>query len=277
MHEQTVRVLEEVGIAFTLTRRVHLLEAAPPPPQALTARLPGSSSERRLATAPGRILLAGRDPKHDRYLGEGEPIVFSTDGTATYMYDDLTGEPAGRAARPTCATSSGSSRASTRSTWKLVLGCVRAHARPGHLGAAHGGHRPHREQASTCTRGCRTTGAPSLRCSRPSPAPRCTSGRSTRSRTARSRPLQHDKEMTEAELARAGVPIFVFPTPARARTGPMSVLGTCIVNMAQLPQLGRALSAGRAGAARWCRPVVGRSGGRRGRLAPPVRRPLRSA
>jgi trimethylamine--corrinoid protein Co-methyltransferase len=42
--------------------------------------------------------------------------------------------------------------------------------------------------------------------------------------------------MTEAgmELARAGVPIFVLPMPLMGTTGPMTVLGTCIVNMAEL-------------------------------------------
>jgi trimethylamine--corrinoid protein Co-methyltransferase len=49
-------------------------------------------------------------------------------------------------------------------------------------------------------------------------------------------PLQHDREMTEAglELAARGVPIFVLPMPQAGTTGPMSVLGTCIVHMAEL-------------------------------------------
>jgi trimethylamine--corrinoid protein Co-methyltransferase len=49
-------------------------------------------------------------------------------------------------------------------------------------------------------------------------------------------PLQHDAEMTEAHvlMARAGCPIFVLPMPQMGTTGPMSVLGTCILNMAEL-------------------------------------------
>jgi trimethylamine--corrinoid protein Co-methyltransferase len=49
-------------------------------------------------------------------------------------------------------------------------------------------------------------------------------------------PLQHDREMTEAHLllAEAGVPVFVLPMPQMGTTGPMSVLGTSILNMAEL-------------------------------------------
>jgi trimethylamine---corrinoid protein Co-methyltransferase len=49
-------------------------------------------------------------------------------------------------------------------------------------------------------------------------------------------PLQHDAEMTEAglKLVDRGVPIFVLPMPQAGTTGPMSLLGTCILNMAEL-------------------------------------------
>ncbi len=49
-------------------------------------------------------------------------------------------------------------------------------------------------------------------------------------------PLQHDAEMTEAHIlmAKAGCPVFVLPMPQMGTTGPMSVLGTSILNMAEL-------------------------------------------
>jgi trimethylamine---corrinoid protein Co-methyltransferase len=49
-------------------------------------------------------------------------------------------------------------------------------------------------------------------------------------------PLQHDRDMTEAglKLAARGVPIFVLPMPQAGTTGPMTLLATCIVNMAEL-------------------------------------------
>jgi trimethylamine--corrinoid protein Co-methyltransferase len=49
-------------------------------------------------------------------------------------------------------------------------------------------------------------------------------------------PLQHDREMTEAglKMVHRGVPIVVLPMPQAGTTGPMTLLGTCIVNMAEL-------------------------------------------
>ena len=49
-------------------------------------------------------------------------------------------------------------------------------------------------------------------------------------------PLQHEREMTEATLAmvRAGVPVLVLPMPLSGTTAPMTVLGTMVVNVAEL-------------------------------------------
>ncbi len=49
-------------------------------------------------------------------------------------------------------------------------------------------------------------------------------------------PLQHDAEMTRATLglARAGVPIIVMPMPLMATTGPASSMGNCVVSMAEI-------------------------------------------
>jgi trimethylamine--corrinoid protein Co-methyltransferase len=49
-------------------------------------------------------------------------------------------------------------------------------------------------------------------------------------------PLQHDAEMTDAglKLCRRGVPIFVLPMPQAGTTGPVTVLGTSVVNLAEL-------------------------------------------
>ena len=65
-------------------------------------------------------------------------------------------------------------------------------------------------------------------------------------------PLQHDREMTEAglKLCQRGVPIFILPMPQAGTTGPMTLLGTCIVNMAELLSGDRALPACSARAAR---------------------------
>jgi trimethylamine---corrinoid protein Co-methyltransferase len=237
VHEQTVRVLEEVGIAFNTDKAIDLLEraGAPVDREALTAKLPWELVERCLATVPRRILLAGRDPRHDRYLGDGEPIVFSTDGTGTYMYDDVTGKRWE------------GSQADLRDVIRLFEGldevdmnwcsiCPRdvdpaiSGLRMAAIGLTESGkhlqdevRRP--EQVPAFVEMLETFAGASLHERPIYSVTNCTIA-----------PLQHDKEMTEAgiELARAGVPIFVFPMPLMGTTGPMSVLGTCIVNMAEL-------------------------------------------
>ena len=49
-------------------------------------------------------------------------------------------------------------------------------------------------------------------------------------------PLQHDADMTKATLglARAGVPIIVMPMPLMGTTAPASVMGNCVVTMAEI-------------------------------------------
>jgi len=49
-------------------------------------------------------------------------------------------------------------------------------------------------------------------------------------------PLMHEREMTEATMAlvKAGVPVLILPMPLTGTTGPITVLGSCIVNMAEL-------------------------------------------
>jgi trimethylamine--corrinoid protein Co-methyltransferase len=49
-------------------------------------------------------------------------------------------------------------------------------------------------------------------------------------------PLMHEREMTEATMAlvKAGVPVLILPMPLTGTTGPMTVLGSCIINMAEL-------------------------------------------
>lgn len=57
----------------------------------LSARIPWSLVEEALKSAPRRVLLAARDPQRDVMLGDGRLSV-SSDGTATYLLDDATGE-----------------------------------------------------------------------------------------------------------------------------------------------------------------------------------------
>ena len=93
LHEQTLTVLEEVGVAYNTPAAMDLLEGtgAILDRDGLTARLPWELVSRCLETAPRQVLLAARDPAHDVWLGDGS-LSFTTGGTATYVVDDETGE-----------------------------------------------------------------------------------------------------------------------------------------------------------------------------------------
>ena len=92
-HEQVVRVLEEVGVAYNTPTLTSLLAEAGATVDAerMTARIPWDLVERCLAQLPKQILLAGRDPAYDRRVGDGG-MVYTSDGAATYMLDDVSGE-----------------------------------------------------------------------------------------------------------------------------------------------------------------------------------------
>ena len=93
LHEQTLTVLEEVGVAFNTPMAMDVLEGTEAilDRERLTARLPRELVMRCLETAPSRLLLAAREPANDVWLGDGS-VSFTSDGTATYVVDDETGE-----------------------------------------------------------------------------------------------------------------------------------------------------------------------------------------
>ncbi len=236
VHEQTVRVLEEVGIGFNTPAAIDLLEEAGAPVDRarLSAKLPWELVERCLATAPREVRLAARDPRHDVVLGDGS-VTFCTDGTGTYMYDEVTGarsEGSAAALRTTMTLFDALPEVdyawpsiSARDLHPLTAGLeiealslrwfskhlqdeVRevAHVRPllEMFEAVAGASMWDRPIFSTID---------------------CTVA-----------PLQHEKDMTEAtmELVKAGVPVLILPMPLTGTTSPITPLGTAIVNMAEL-------------------------------------------
>jgi trimethylamine--corrinoid protein Co-methyltransferase len=236
IHEQTLRVLAEVGVAFNTPKAIDLLEAAGAQVDrdALTAKLTWDVIEPALATVPKQVLLAGRDPGADVVLG-GERWLCTSDGLTTYWYDDLTGER----------------REGTSDDLATVTRLCDAMPEIDYLwpslqaGDVDGGLMPLAMQAITVRNSVKhvqdevrspemvgpileiyetACGAPLTE--RPYfSVTNCTIA-----------PLQHDREMTEAGLllCRRGVPIFVLPMPQVGTTGPGTVLSTCIVNMAEL-------------------------------------------
>jgi trimethylamine--corrinoid protein Co-methyltransferase len=236
IHEQAVRVLAEIGIGYNSPEAVELLAEAGAEVDrvALTAKLPWSLVERCLATCPGEVRLAGRDPGRDVVVGDGS-LTFCADGTATYMLDDVTGlREEGSAewlrrtmrlydalpevdyAWPTISARDLDPLTAGLEIEAISLANLTKHVQdevrdPAHAAplveifeAVAGGSLWDRPVFSTID---------------------CTVA-----------PLMHEREMTEATMAmvRAGVPVLVLPMPLSGTTAPMTVLGTMIVNVAEL-------------------------------------------
>ncbi len=236
VHEQVVRVLEEVGIGYNTPEAIELLAAAGAPVdrERLTAKIPWEIVERCLATCPKQVLLAARDPAHDVVVGDGS-LTFCTDGTGTYMLDDVTGErtegsaaalrtvmrlfdalPEVDYAWPSISARDLDPRTAGLEIEAISLANCSKHVQdevrePAHAAplieifeAIAGGSLWERPIFSTID---------------------CTVA-----------PLQHEREMTEATiaLARAGVPVLVLPMPLAGTTSPVTVLGTSIILLAEL-------------------------------------------
>jgi trimethylamine---corrinoid protein Co-methyltransferase len=94
VHEKTLWVLEHVGVSFPSLRALDVLErgGAIVDRERRLARFPRALVDHCLGTAPGTVLLAGRDPAHDIELGGARPLVCCADGEGTLVADDLTGE-----------------------------------------------------------------------------------------------------------------------------------------------------------------------------------------
>jgi trimethylamine--corrinoid protein Co-methyltransferase len=236
VHEQTVRLLESVGVAYNTPTMTQLLVDAGAIVDAehLTVRLPWPVVERCLQSVPKEVKLAGRDPAFDCTVGAGG-VVYTSDGAATYMLDDLTGERH----EGTCQDLATMMRLyDAVPEIDFVWATITPHdvdSRAGNL-----------EMARISYANCRKHLQDEVRV--PDQAPvfvemlEAIAGAPLHERPIYSvtnctiAPLQHDREMTEAHMtmARAGAPVFVLPMPQMGTTGPMSVLGTCILNMAEL-------------------------------------------
>ena len=236
VHEQTVRVLEDVGIGYNTPEAIELLAeaGAPVDRERLTARVPWELVERCLATCPKQVLLAARDPGHDVVVGDGS-LTFCTDGTGTYMLDDVTGER------------SEGSAAALRSVMRLFDALPEVDYAWPSISA---------RDLDPLTAGIEIEAISLANCSKhvqdevrdPAHAGplieifEAIAGTSLRERPVFSTidctvaPLQHEREMTEATiaLARAGVPVVVLPMPLAGTTSPITVLGTSIVLLAEL-------------------------------------------
>ena len=236
VHEKTLEVLGKVGIAYNTPRAIDLLEEAGArvDREALTARLTWDVIEPALKTVPRTVLLAGRDPSRDCVLG-GDRLITTSDGMTTYMIDDVTGERRdGTTADLAAVTRLCDGLDELDTLWPspnpgdapaevlpLVTQATMVRNSTKHIQDEVRTPEMVEPILEIYEAAC---GAPLTE--RPYfSVTNCTIA-----------PLQHDREMTEAglKLVDRGVPIFVLPMPQAGTTGPMTLLGTCILNMAEL-------------------------------------------
>ena len=236
VHEKTMQVLETVGVAYNTPLAIDLLAeaGAQVDRERLTARFGWDLVERCLVTVPREILLAGRDPSRDRVLGRDQ-LVATSDGMFTYVQDDLTGEKR-----------EGKLADLARFTHLVdALNEIDTHW-PSPQTSDVEAHMTALVMQATCLRNTSKHIQDEIRepeLVEPILAMyEAASGASLQERPVFSvtnctiAPLQHDREMTEAslKLTKRGVPIFVLPMPQAGTTGPMTLLGTCIVHLAEL-------------------------------------------
>ena len=236
LHEQTLTVLEEVGVAFNTPMAMEVLEGTEAilDRDRLTARLPRELVMRCLDTAPRKLLLAAREPANDVWLGDGS-VSFTSDGTATYIVDDETGERHEGSADylrtimrlfdaladcdyvwPTI-----SARDLDPLTANLEIEAISFRSCAKHVQDEVRGPEyvePLIEIMSA------VAGAP------PAERPIFSTINCTVA------PLAHDGAMTEASiaLARAGVPIAIMPMPLMGTTAPITVAGVTVICMAEM-------------------------------------------
>jgi trimethylamine--corrinoid protein Co-methyltransferase len=229
-------VLADVGVGYNSAVAIDLLAAAGAEVdrELLRAKLPWELVERCLADCPRQIRLAARDPRHDVTLGDGS-LLFCSDGTGTFMLDDVTGQR------------SEGTAADMRDTMRLLDALPEVDYMWPPISA---------RDLDPRTAGLEIEAIALQSCSKhlqdevrevAQVAPlleifEAVAGDSLWKRPIFSTinctvaPLMHERGMTEATMAlvRAGVPVLILPMPLTGTTGPMTVLGSCIVNLAEL-------------------------------------------
>jgi trimethylamine:corrinoid methyltransferase-like protein len=236
IHAKTLEVLEKVGVAYNTPAAIDLLEQAGArvDRDALTAKLTWDLIEPCLKLLPDTVLLAGRAAQNDRVLGEW-PLHTTTDGIQTYVYDDLSGERREATARDLATfVKLGDALSEVDAIWPspqasdldpymlpLLWHAISLRNTSKHIQDEV--REP--ELVEPILEMYEAAAGATLRERPIFSVTNCTVA-----------PLQHDRGMTEAALkmVKRGVPVFVLPMPQAGTTGPMTLVGTCIVNMAEL-------------------------------------------
>jgi trimethylamine---corrinoid protein Co-methyltransferase len=234
-HEQSLDLLEQVGIDYKTPQALAILEQAgcPVDYDRTRARLPRTVVEWALQQAPRVVRLAARDPARDVVL-DGRRSHHTTDSQGTQVVDLETGEYRASTARDLCR---GLLLADALDRIEIVNVMVAATDVPAHvrtlsqiaMALAHTS-KPvrsgvlHPDQVPFLVDlVCAALGGGEFR-----PifsATDCTIS-----------PLMHDGPMTEAciELVQLGVPILIYPMPLAGGTAPLARAGTVLLHNVEL-------------------------------------------
>jgi trimethylamine--corrinoid protein Co-methyltransferase len=237
LYTRALDVLQKVGIKYESRRCLELLEAHGQRVdfESGIAWIRPDLVERALETVPRVITLAGRNPAHDMVL-DGGRLYVTTNGQGTFTQDHRTGER-----RQGCvkdlrdSTKVGHHLEGVDYVWPMVVpfdvpGESRVLHEMYHAFAMTSKHVQHEIQL-------------------PEHVPfalqmldvLCGGREAIRRRPIYSvvactvSPLQHEPKMAELclDLARAGIPIVVWPMPLTGATAPVTVAGTCLMSLVE--------------------------------------------
>jgi trimethylamine--corrinoid protein Co-methyltransferase len=236
-HTRALDVLEKVGIKYESPRALDLLEAAGQKidRERGIAWIKPDLVERCVASTPRVITLAGRTPERDMRL-DGKVLRVTTNGQGTFTQDHRTGER-----RQGCikdlrdSTKVGHHLDVVDFIWPMVVpfdvpGPSRVLHEMYHSFAMTTKHIQHEIQLPEHVPFALEMlellagGKEELRRRPIYSVVACTVS-----------PLQHEPHMAELciDLARAGVPIVVWPMPLTGATAPVTVPGTCLMSLVE--------------------------------------------
>jgi trimethylamine---corrinoid protein Co-methyltransferase len=230
-HEQSLDLLEQVGIDYRTPRALAILEQAGCPVDhgQTRARLPRAVVEWALQQAPRVVRLAARDPTRDVVL-DGRRPHHTTDSQGTQAVDPETGARRASTAQDlrrgllladaldrieivNVMVAASDVPAHVRTVSQIALALSHT-SKPVRSGVLHSGQVPYLVDLV-----CASLGGGEFR-----PifsAIDCTVS-----------PLMHDGPMTEAciELVQLGVPILIYPMPLAGGTAPLTRAGTVLLH-----------------------------------------------
>ena len=237
LHRGALNVLEKVGIRYESRRCLELLEAEGQKVDydSGIAWIHPDLVQRCIASTPRTITLGGRNPKHDMIL-DGSCLRVTTNGQATFTQDHRTGER-----RQGCvqdlrdSTRVGHHLEGIDYIWPMVVpfdvpGESRVLHEMYHSFASSSKHIQHEVQLPEhvpfalemleVLMGSKEE----VRRRPPFSVVSCTVS-----------PLQHEPKMAElsVDLARAGIPIVIWPMPLTGATAPVTVPGTCLMSLVE--------------------------------------------